>query len=335
MFNELAYQIEKHLARGSDFAVAQVIDRIAPSSGKVGDKALILESGELLGWIGGGCVRGIVIKEALEVIRKKRYRRIRISPEGGTRETDTYKEYVMSCQSKGTVEILIEPVIPQPEVFIVGKSNIARKLTELAVVADFRVNVFALDADSELFPSANRVVDQIDFSGFESGSNTYIIIATQGENDEQAVKKALKTSARYVGFVASAKKSEELKGKLASKGIPEEQLEKVKSPVGLDLNAKRASEVAISILAEIIADFRGGSGQITTSTTNEAREGHPAESTSHSTAFEEEYYINPVCQVPVSRKNPKHVLVYKGEKVYFCCDGCKVSFEKEPEKYIK
>ena len=128
MFNELALQIEKHLAKGSNFAIAQVVDRIAPSSGKVGDKALILETGELIGWIGGGCVRGIVIKEALDVIKSKRYRRVRISPEGGTRSTATFKEYVMSCQSKGTLEIMIEPVIPQPELIIVGKSNIARKL---------------------------------------------------------------------------------------------------------------------------------------------------------------------------------------------------------------
>ena len=100
MFNELSLQIEEQLAKGKDFAIAQVIDRIAPSSGKVGDKALILETGELIGWVGGGCVRGIVIKEALNVIKSKRYRRVRISPEGGTRETANYKEYVMSCQAK-------------------------------------------------------------------------------------------------------------------------------------------------------------------------------------------------------------------------------------------
>jgi len=74
MFNELALKIEELLGQGSDFAIAQVVDRIAPSSGKVGDKALILETGELIGWIGGGCGRGIVIKEALSVIKNKRHR---------------------------------------------------------------------------------------------------------------------------------------------------------------------------------------------------------------------------------------------------------------------
>src|SRR5210317_2532689 len=104
MFNELVLKIEEQLAKGSDFAIAQVIDRTAPSSGKVGDKALILETGELIGWIGGGCVRGIVIKEAIDVIRTKRYRRVRISPEGGISKSNHIKNYIMSCQSGGTVE---------------------------------------------------------------------------------------------------------------------------------------------------------------------------------------------------------------------------------------
>jgi len=181
MFNELTLQIEKHLARGSDFAIAQVIDRIAPSSGKVGDKAVILDTGELIGWIGGGCVRGIIVKEALEVIKNKRYRRVRISPEGGTRETENYKEYVMSCQSRGTLEVLIEPVVPQPELVVVGRSNIARKLVAMAAAADFKVIAMALDADTQTFPLANEVYDAVDFKAFKSNTNTYIVVTTQGE----------------------------------------------------------------------------------------------------------------------------------------------------------
>ncbi|THD68874.1 YHS domain-containing protein [Robertkochia marina] len=331
MFNELALQIEKHLAEGDDFAIAQVVDRIAPSSGKVGDKAIILETGELIGWIGGGCVRGIVIKEALEVIKTKRYRRVRISPEGGSKETPTYKEYVMSCQSKGTVEIMIEPVIPQPELIVVGKSNIARKLVQLASAADFRVTVMASDADVQMFPSAQRLEDHVDFSTIKKFTNTYIIVTTQGEDDELSVKKALETNAKYVGFVASAKKSDDIKTYLTSAGIPEERINQLRSPVGIDINAKLASEVAISILADVIADFRKANTGY----------GSRCESEEMETAqepvneqFAEDYYINPVCGVPVSKKNPKHVIEYKDEKVYFCCDGCKVSFEKNPEQYM-
>lgn len=335
MFNELTRNIEAQLAKGSDFAIAQVVDRMAPSSGKVGDKALILESGEMIGWVGGGCVRGIVIKEALDVIRSKRYKRVRISPEGGTRETATYKEYVMSCQSKGTVEILIEPMISQPEIIIAGKSNIARKLSALAVAADFRVSVLAIDADSQMFPGVHRVCDTIDFSPFKNLSNTYIIVTTRGENDDLAVKKALETHAGYVGFVASAKKAEDIRTSLSKDGLSDDVIARLRSPVGLDINAKLASEVAISILAEVIDDFRNGRDSAKKQKHEAPSEtAIPVESTAGDT-FTEEYYINPVCQVPVSRKNPKHIIEYKGELVYFCCDGCKVSFEKNPAQYIK
>lgn len=333
MFNELSVQIEKHLAKGQDFAIAQVIDRIAPSSGKVGDKALILETGELIGWIGGGCVRGIVVKEALHVIKSKRYRRVRISPEGGTRETASYKEYVMSCQSKGTIEVMIEPVIPQPEIIVVGKSNIARKLAEMASAADFKVSVMAIDADTQTFPTANEVADTVDFSHLKNIGNTYIIVTTQGEDDELSVKKALQTSVKYVGFVASKKKAEDIKTYLKNEGIADDRVLQLRSPVGLDINAKLASEVAISILAEVIDHFRNGNaaGHMPVHESQVKVE----ENTPAADKFAEDYYINPVCQVPVSKKNPKHIVEYQGEKVYFCCDGCKVSFEKEPSKYIK
>ncbi len=334
MFNELTLQIEKQRTKGIDFAVAQVIDRIAPSSGKVGDKALILETGELIGWIGGGCVRGIVVKEALEVIKTKRYRRVRISPDGGTRETANFKEYVMSCQSKGTVEVLIEPVIPQPEIIVVGKSNIARKLVQMASSADFKVSVMATDADTQTFPTANEVLDTVDFSNLKNANNTYIIVTTQGEDDELSVKKALKTTVAYVGFVASVKKSEDIKEYLTNEGIAESRIAQLRSPVGLDINAKLASEVAISILAEVVDHFRNGTRIGKTAQNNTENKVSEA-STEAADIFAEEYYINPVCQVPVSKKNPKHIVDYRGEKVYFCCDGCKVSFEKNPGQYIK
>lgn len=336
-------RMEEQLAKGSNFAVAQVIDRIAPTSGKVGDKALILETGELIGWIGGGCVRGIVIKEALDVIKTKRFRRIRISPEGGMRETPTFKEYVMSCQSRGTVEVLIEPVIPQPELIIIGKSNISRKLTALAHAADMRVTVMSKGADVQMFPEAHNILEHVDFEGFKNFANTYIIVTTQGEDDENSVLKAMHTSARFIGFVASKKKSEDIRAFLLSNGVSEARTADLRSPVGLDINAKLASEVAISILADIVDHFREGNlskTAVSQSSSSETRtktraEAATREPTPEETKFAEEYYINPVCNVPVSKTSPKHVLEYKGEKVYFCCDGCKVSFEKNPAQYIK
>ncbi|MEO0528513.1 MAG: XdhC family protein [Bacteroidota bacterium] len=329
MFSELVTRIKEYQDKGLNFAIAQVVDREAPSSGKIGDKALILENGELIGWIGGGCVRGIVIKEAIEVIKTKRYRRVRISPNGGTSTSINFKQYVMSCQSEGTVELLIEPVFPQAEVIVVGKSNIARKLVALAATADFKVTAMANDVDHAIFPLAFEVLETIDFGSIKNFKNSYIIVTTQGENDDQAVLNALKTPAEYVGFVASKKKAERVKEYLISEGLEKERVSQLKSPVGLNLNAKLASEVAISILADIVNDFRNRAGIET------SKESVPQNKDAKSTdAFAEEYYINPVCNVPVSKKNPKHIVQYQGENVYFCCDGCKVSFEKNPAQYM-
>ena len=115
----------------------------------------------------------------------------------------------------------------------------------------------------------------------------------------------------------------------------EARAEELRSPAGLDINAKLASEVAISILAEIIAHFRTGK-LVEVEETREVgpEEEKPAEM-APADKFAEEYYINPVCQVPVSKTNPKHVIEYKGEMVYFCCDGCKAAFEQDPAQYIK
>ena len=256
MFSELAIKLQEYLEQGVNLAVAQVIDRSAPSSSKVTDKAIILESGELVGWIGGGCVRGIVIKEALDVIRTKRYRKVRISPEGGLSSGTHIKNYIMSCQSGGTVEVIIEPVFPLPELIVVGKSNIARKLAAIAATADFKVTAMSKDADKHMFPLASVVKDNVSFSDIKNFSNTYVVIATQGEDDEENVEKALATAAKYVGYVSSSKKSDLLKQYLTSKDVPNERIEILKSPVGIDINAKLAGEVAISILAEIVEDFR-------------------------------------------------------------------------------
>jgi len=337
MFNELSTNINHFLSKGKDFAIAQIINRIEPSSGKVGDKAIVLESGELIGWIGGGCVRGIVIKEAINVIKTKRHMRVRISPEGGSKESSNFKEYIMSCQSKGTIEVLIEPVIPQPELIIVGKSKIAQKLALLAATASFKVKVMTKESDTFMFPNNVEIINHVDFEDIKVLQNNYIIVATQGDDDELSVAKALKSNASYVGFIASKKKSEDVKKYLQENKISQDRIDSLRSPVGLDINAKLASEVAISILAEVIEDFRKNSisAQIEGSCCGSTQNKIVAENNDAPSKFEEDYYINPVCDVPVSKKNPKHIVPYKGENVYFCCDGCKVKFEENPAQYMK
>ena len=321
MYNDLIYQISKYMEQGEEFAVAQVIWREAPSSGKPGDKAIILKDGTMIGWIGGGCVKGIAIKEAYEAIRENKSRLVRINPDEVNGEEDSnHKTYRMTCHSGGTMELFVEPITPNPQLIIVGKSNIARALSKLAIAANLRVNVLSNDVHQEMFPGVNNIHDRVDFSKINIDQNTFIVVATQGEDDEESIRKALETSCNYVGFISSLRKSVKIKEYLEQTELSTNRINELKTPVGMDINAKLPEEIAISILAEIVELFRDPNRKVD----NES-----------DTVINDDTYINPVCGVSVSKKDAKHVLEYGAHTVYFCCDGCKVSFKTDPEKYIE
>ena len=321
MYNDLINQISKYMGQGEEFAVAQVIWREAPSSGKPGDKAIILKDGTMIGWIGGGCVKGIAIKEAHEAIRENKSRLVRINPDEVNGEEDSnHKTYRMTCHSGGTMELFVEPITPNPQLIIVGKSNIARALSKLAIAANLRVNVLSNDVHQGMFPGVNNIHDRVDFSKINIDQNTFIVVATQGEDDEESIRKALETSCNYVGFISSLRKSVKIKEYLEQTELSTNRINELKTPVGMDINAKLPEEIAISILAEIVELFRDPNRKVD----NES-----------DTVINDDTYINPVCGVSVSKKDAKHVLEYGAHTVYFCCDGCKVSFDTEPEKYIE
>ncbi|MDP7046293.1 MAG: XdhC family protein [SAR324 cluster bacterium] len=308
------------MGQGEEFAVAHVIWREAPSSGKPGDKAIILKDGTIIGWIGGGCVKGIAVKEAREAIRENRSRLVRIDPDEGNSEDSSHKTYRMTCHSGGTMELFIEPITPNPQLIIVGKSNIARALSKLAIATNLRVHVLSNDVHKGMFPGVNNIHDRVDFSKINIDKNTFIVVSTQGEDDEESIRKALETNCNYVGFISSLRKSVKIKEYLEQTELSANRINELKIPVGMDINAKLPEEIAISILAEIVQLFRDPNRK---------------EDQESDTAINDDTYINPVCRVAVSKKDAKHVLEYGAHTVYFCCDGCKVSFDTEPEKYIE
>jgi xanthine dehydrogenase accessory factor len=320
MYNDLIDQISKYMGQGEEFAVAHVIWREAPSSGKPGDKAIILKDGTIIGWIGGGCVKGIAVKEAREAIRENRSRLVRIDPDEGNSEDSSHKTYRMTCHSGGTMELFIEPITPNPQLIIVGKSNIARALSKLAIATNLRVHVLSNDVHKGMFPGVNNIHDRVDFSKINIDKNTFIVVSTQGEDDEESIRKALETNCNYVGFISSLRKSVKIKEYLEQTELSTNRINELKIPVGMDINAKLPEEIAISILAEIVQLFRDPNRK---------------EDQESDTAINDDTYINPVCRVAVSKKDAKHVLEYGAHTVYFCCDGCKVSFDTEPEKYIE
>ncbi|MEM6630341.1 MAG: XdhC family protein [Bacteroidota bacterium] len=315
-----------HIAREKElkqepFAMAFVVNRQIPSSGKPGDKAVITSDGNVEGWIGGGCTQGIVIKEAQAAIQDGKPRLVHISPEGEKIEESGVIPYNMTCHSGGMVKIYIEPVLPKPHILIMGRSHVAMALAKLAKAMGYTVSAMAADADPVSFPTADHYYPTGPLTEEILLPQTFIVVCTQGEQDEIMMEAALRSPIPYVAFVSSRRKANAIFKYLRDVKIPIERLQQVRTPAGMDIGAKIPEEVALSILAQIVQELR-----------SEKEEEAVATPTIDSNS---DIYINPVCEVPVKKSTAKHVLEYKGAKVYFCCDGCKHTFEQNPEPYTE
>jgi xanthine dehydrogenase accessory factor len=312
--------------KNEPFAIAVVVRREAPSSGKVGDKALVNKHGEMIGWVGGGCVKGILVKEAEDAMRSGKARLVKIGKSLIPSNQEGVMEYKMTCQSEGTVEVFIEPVLPQPHLVVMGKSAIAKALVKMAGIAGYRITGVAQDANLSTFEKVDELITQVNLANVKTSPASFIVVATQGEGDEKALTEALQKDCAYLGFVASKKKMVAVATYLQDSGIDKTKIDAIVSPAGIDINAKQPEEVAISILAQMIQLQNSASARPVFT---------QFESTKEDGGKAPVYYINPVCGVPVDMNNPKHVVEYKNEKIYFCCDGCKVKFDAEPDRYMK
>lgn len=252
---------------GTPFALATVVRTVAATAAKAGAKAVILSDGTIPeGWIGGGCARAAVLKAARDAIADGKSRLVSVQPpevldnqghkageeEGGVRFAKNM------CPSQGTMDIFVEPILPRPQLVICGSSPVAVAVADLAKRSGFAVTVCASAAEQSAFTEADRRIEGFALPVAETASR-YILVSTQGRGDEAALAAALAVDAEYVAFVGSRKKAEALKAALTGKGVTPERLSKLKAPAGLDLNAITPEEIAISILAEIVAARRGRS----------------------------------------------------------------------------
>src|SRR5215831_18944506 len=325
MLEQFLSKAQELRKKNEPFAIAIVVRREAPCSGKSGDKAIINKYGEIIGWVGGGCVKSIVIKEAEDAMQTGKARFGKVVKSASSIRQQGVMEYKMTCLSEGSVDIFIEPVLSTPHLVVMGKGAIARALVRLAKATGYRVTAIATDAKPDTFEGVDELITQLSFENVKTSRYSSIVVATQGENDETALELALKQQNSYIGFVASKKKREGVFEYLSLSGVEQKKIDEIKSPAGIDINAKKPEEVAISILAEII-QIRNASP---------AAAGFTEYDETRLEAGKSKFYINPVCGVPIDVNNPKHIIEYNGDKIYFCCDGCKTKFEQEPEKYMK
>jgi xanthine dehydrogenase accessory factor len=328
MFDRFLKKAAELLAKGETFVTASVVRFQAPISGKPGDKAIIFADGKMWGWIGGGCAQPVVIKEALKALADGKPRLVRISPTAAPE--DGIVDYTMTCHSGGTLDIYIEPVLPKPHILIFGRSPLAQTLARLGKTVGYRISVVASGADPEQFPDVDLLRADSNLGELKIGRETFIVVSTQGEGDEEALERAARTNAAYVAFVASKVKAQKVFEYLRQAGVPSERVSQIRAPAGLDIHASTPEEIAVSILAEII-QLRS----------NRAK--HVAESKKSALPVLDLPVLNlpvlnkeardPVCGMLVNVSGAKYKSEHNGSEVYFCCAGCKQAFDRQPEKY--
>lgn len=303
------------------FATAQVVRAEAPTSAKPGAAAVITPEGGIFGWIGGGCAQPTVIEQAQAALRDGQPRLIRISPQSGP-AVPGVAQFSMTCFSGGTLDIFIQPELPRLRLVLLGRSPTAHSLACLGAAMGYTVDVFAPGAPREDFPDARQVHDALDLRGFDFGPTNAVVVASQGEYDEEALEAALATPVPYVAFVASGKKWQSVRAFLEGRGVAAARLDAVKAPAGLDLHAVEAEEVALSILAEIVMRLRSGALALPESAP-QARPQAPAQA------------LDPICGMTVEIQSARGHSHHAGRDYYFCCPGCKKTFDKDPARYLK
>jgi xanthine dehydrogenase accessory factor len=320
------------LTQGTPFATATVVRAEKPTSGKPGDKAIISADGTLHGWIGGSCAEPTVVKQALKSLEDNQSRFLRLSADPDKQTPrDGLIDLPLTCFSGGTLEIFIEPQHAQARLLIVGELPIARALIDLGKVMNYRVMAVTLDADAEKLAKADEVVTSLEDAARWINQDTFVVVATHGNYDEMALEPILKAGAGYVGLVASRKRFESVLEYLRTAGLDESQLHALKAPAGLDIQAQRPDEIALSILAEIVQYRRNRPAHYDLSVpVHEHRHEHHHEHQHH-----QGIAIDPVCGMEVDIATAKYTHEYEGQTYYFCAAGCKTTFAKNPDDYLQ
>jgi xanthine dehydrogenase accessory factor len=299
--------------RGQAFALATVVWRQSPSSSQPGARAIITADGELRGWIGGACAEPVVIREAQRVIAEGTARLLLLGTpdQFGGAVPDGMTVIPISCQSEGALEIYIEPVMPVPHLVIIGASPMTRTLASLAGVLGWRTDL----------------VDGTDFATDRADERSMIVVATQGHDDEDVLTRAVAAHPAYLGLVGSRRRGATVLGYLAERGVPKEDLDRVRVPAGLDLGRTTHQEIAVAILAELVQLRASGALSRPQAPAASAKGGRrqaavPAE------------VADPVCGMSVSTASSRP-LRHDGADYYFCCAGCRQAFEQDPDAYVK
>ena len=332
---------------GRPFVLATVVAVARPTSAKPGARGIIYPDGSIEGWVGGSCAQPSVIAESLRALADGEPRLLRLSAEQPTesRRADGIIDLVMTCHSGGTLEIFIEPQLPAPELWVVGVTPIARSLADLGARAGWQVTAIDPAASGDLFADGVRVHAARGFAGLDAVGSPYVVVASQGQWDEEALVAAFGRDVAYVGLVASARRAAAVSEYLELVGVPAERRAALRAPCGLDLGAVGAAEVAVSVLAELVSVRRGRApfvampgpatlvGASAGASVQAAGPAADPAGVDPSTGADV-ILVDPVCGMSVDAADVRHIADHEGRTYAFCCAGCRTRFAKNPARYL-
>ena len=290
-------QLAADLARrGEPFVFAVVVRREPFTSAQQGDMAVITTDGGYNGWLGGSCTQPTVTREAQLALADGKPRLLSLSPDPTREERPGVKAVAMTCQSGGSVDIYLEPVLPQPRLLLFGASPVVRALARLGEAMGYSADV----------------AEQSGMVRPDPRARVYAVVASMGENDEGMVAAALAAEPEYLAVVASRKRFAEIRATLLARGFEAAALDRIHNPAGLDIGARLPEELAVSILAEIV----------------QLRRAMPQREETRTQGDEE---IDPVCGMRVAVATARHRVERGGRTFYFCNAGCREKFVAAPE----
>jgi xanthine dehydrogenase accessory factor len=244
-------------------AVAVITQTMGPAPRKAGSKMLVFPDGRIVGTIGGGILENRVIKTAIQSLQDHQIRYLRFNLNNEKQPKNSKQENLgMICG--GNMELYIEPILPEPRLYLFGAGHISQSLTQMAHLVGFEIIVIDPDknyANRSRFPKP--IAQQVIVSGFKKAidtfhfdESTYIVILTRSHlGDTETLTACLEKNqpVAYLGMIGSAQKIKTVFAKLTKSGMPRKKLNLVHAPIGLDIGAQTPEEIAVSILAEIIS----------------------------------------------------------------------------------
>ncbi len=259
--NEFIYQkIQETLAGGDSAVLCTIISSSVSAPRHEGTKMLVFPDGNFIGTVGGGEVEERVKEEALASMENQQTKVLKYSM------VDPNRGDPGVCG--GTVEVFVEPVVPNAKIIVIGGGHVGKAVVKLAKFLGFKVS---LSDDRKEFCTSQANPDADEFlpvpmkdlpDATKITASTYIILATRGSSiDVDGLAPLLDTQAAFIGVIGSKRRWMTTEKALLEKGVDPNKLSKVHSPLGLELNAETPEEIAVSILAEIIMIRNNGTGR--------------------------------------------------------------------------